>query len=87
MAPAPTGRDGLAEYQAAHIPGAVHFDIDTVSDKSSPPHDAHTRRFRHRRGDDGIGNQYKVVVYDSQAYSRVPGSGGCFVCLVTTMSH
>ena len=32
-------RDPAAEYLAAHIPGAVRFDIDEISDKSSPlPH-------------------------------------------------
>jgi len=63
----PTGRDGLAEYQAAHIPGAVHFDIDTVSDKSSPlPHMMPTPGdFATAVGTMGIGNQHKVVVYDS----------------------
>jgi thiosulfate/3-mercaptopyruvate sulfurtransferase len=33
------GRDAKAEYGAAHIPGAVFFDIDGVSDHASPlPH-------------------------------------------------
>ncbi|MBT7361452.1 MAG: sulfurtransferase, partial [Rhodospirillaceae bacterium] len=29
---AATGRDGKAEYDEAHIPGALHFDIDAVCD-------------------------------------------------------
>ena len=33
------GRDGRAEYDAAHIPGARYFDIDDVSDaRSDLPH-------------------------------------------------
>ena len=33
------GRDAKAEYGAAHIPGAVFFDIDAISDHASPlPH-------------------------------------------------
>ena len=33
------GRDAKAEYRAAHIPGAIFFDIDDLSDeKSSLPH-------------------------------------------------
>jgi thiosulfate/3-mercaptopyruvate sulfurtransferase len=33
------GRDAKAEYAAAHIPGAVFFDIDAISDHASPlPH-------------------------------------------------
>jgi thiosulfate/3-mercaptopyruvate sulfurtransferase len=34
-----SGRDAHAEYRAAHLPGAVFFDIDAVSDRTSPlPH-------------------------------------------------
>jgi thiosulfate/3-mercaptopyruvate sulfurtransferase len=29
------GRDALAEYEAAHIPGARFFDIDEISDARS----------------------------------------------------
>ena len=33
------GRDPAAEYSAAHIPGALYFDLDAVSDHGSPlPH-------------------------------------------------
>jgi thiosulfate/3-mercaptopyruvate sulfurtransferase len=33
------GRDPQAEYAAAHIPGAVFFDLDSTSDRTSPlPH-------------------------------------------------
>ena len=28
-------RDPLAEFEAAHIPGAVHFDIDAISDHAT----------------------------------------------------
>jgi thiosulfate/3-mercaptopyruvate sulfurtransferase len=59
-------RDGFKEYQAAHIPGAVYFDIDEISDHGSglphmlPPPEAfalHMRRL-------GIGDGAKIVVYD-----------------------
>ena len=30
-----SGRDGAAEYRAGHIPGAVFFDIDAISDQQS----------------------------------------------------
>ncbi len=34
-----SGRDAAAEYAAAHIPGAVFFDLDASSDRTSPlPH-------------------------------------------------
>ena len=33
------GRDARAEYEAAHIPGAVFFDIDAIADTANPlPH-------------------------------------------------
>jgi thiosulfate/3-mercaptopyruvate sulfurtransferase len=33
------GRDAGAEYAAAHIPGALYFDLDATSDRASPlPH-------------------------------------------------
>ncbi len=33
------GRDPRAEYEAGHLPGAVFFDLDAVSDRESPlPH-------------------------------------------------
>jgi thiosulfate/3-mercaptopyruvate sulfurtransferase len=59
-------RDGFKEYQAAHIPGAVYFDIDEISDHGAgPPHmlpppevfALHMRRL-------GIGDGMKLVVYD-----------------------
>jgi thiosulfate/3-mercaptopyruvate sulfurtransferase len=59
-------RDGFKEYQAAHIPGAVFFDIDEISDHGVglphmlPPPDAfalHMRRL-------GIGDDTRIVVYD-----------------------
>ena len=37
----PTGRNARAEYEAAHIPGAIFFDIDAV-----PPHVAQREDFR-----------------------------------------
>ncbi len=70
----PTGRDGLAEYRESHIPGAVHFDIDAISDKaSSLPHmlpspDA----FAEAVGAMGIGNDHRVVVYDADGLFSAP---------------
>jgi thiosulfate/3-mercaptopyruvate sulfurtransferase len=60
-------RDGAAEFVKAHIPGAVHFDIDAISDHStSLPHmlpdpvafSSAVRKL-------GIGDGMKIVVYDS----------------------
>jgi len=60
------GRDAKAEYAEGHIPGAVHFDIDVISDKSSelphmlPPAPA----FEAQVGALGIGTGDFVVAYD-----------------------
>jgi len=60
------GRNGRAEYLAAHIPGAVFADLDWLSDETSPlPHTFPTAaQFGARIGSLGIGNADAVVVYD-----------------------
>jgi thiosulfate/3-mercaptopyruvate sulfurtransferase len=59
------GRDARAEHLAAHVPGAVHFDIDEIKDTRSPlPHmlpDAAS--FAEAVGRLGIGDGDRVVVY------------------------
>jgi thiosulfate/3-mercaptopyruvate sulfurtransferase len=68
------GRDAKAEYRAAHIPGAVFFDIDELSDeKSSLPHmlppapkfASHMRRL-------GLGDGNFIVVYDGAGIYSAP---------------
>ncbi|QDL90761.1 3-mercaptopyruvate sulfurtransferase [Paroceanicella profunda] len=61
------GRDPKAEYLAGHIPGAIFFDIDEISDNQSPlPHMAPpVEKFISRMRALGIGDGYRVVVYDS----------------------
>ena len=60
-------RDPRAEYDAEHIPGAIFFDIDSISDKSSSlPHMLpSTVDFASRMKKMGIGDGMRVVVYDS----------------------
>lgn len=59
-------RDAAAEYAAGHIPGAVRFDIDAVSDHSSSlPHMLPSPQdFAKAVGDMGITPQSRVVIYD-----------------------
>jgi len=59
-------RDPLAEYTAAHIPGARFFDIDEISDLRSPlPHTVPTvEKFISRMRAMGVGDGHQVVVYD-----------------------
>ena len=60
------GRDAKAEYAAAHIPGAVFFDIDEMSDETSPlPHMlAPPAKFASRMRKLGLGDGNLIVVYD-----------------------
>jgi thiosulfate/3-mercaptopyruvate sulfurtransferase len=63
-----TGRDAKAEYQVAHIPGAVFFDIEDISDEKNPlPHMLpSTTKFASRVKKMGIGDGMRIVVYDSE---------------------
>jgi thiosulfate/3-mercaptopyruvate sulfurtransferase len=69
-----TPRDARAEHAERHIPGAVFFDIDEISDHSNPlPHmlaepkdfAVHARRL-------GVEPDSKVVVYDAQGLFSAP---------------
>jgi thiosulfate/3-mercaptopyruvate sulfurtransferase len=59
-------RDARAEFEAAHIPGAVFFDIDAIADRaSSLPHMLPSAaQFAAAVGELGIGNGHRIVVYD-----------------------
>ncbi len=60
------GRDAKAEYEAAHIPRAVFFDIDDLSDEKSPyPHMlAPAPKFASRMRRLGLGDGNLIVIYD-----------------------
>ncbi|MGB6543818.1 MAG: 3-mercaptopyruvate sulfurtransferase [Xanthobacteraceae bacterium] len=60
-------RDVQAEYRAGHIPGAVFFDIEAISDHSTElPHMLPgTTQFGEAVGALGIGDGDTIVVYDS----------------------
>ncbi len=59
-------RDGSAEYLAGHLPGAVYWDLDRLSDQSTPlPHMLPDAASLAREiGALGIGDSDRVVVYD-----------------------
>jgi thiosulfate/3-mercaptopyruvate sulfurtransferase len=61
-------RDPKAEFDLVHIPGAVFFDIDEISDTESPlPHMLPSpAKFASRMKAMGIGDGSRIVVYDSQ---------------------
>lgn len=63
-----TGRNAKAEYITEHIPGAVFFDIDEISDKSNPlPHMLPSSvQFASQMKKLGLGDGMRVVAYDSE---------------------
>jgi thiosulfate/3-mercaptopyruvate sulfurtransferase len=69
-----TGRNARREYEAAHIPGAVFFDIDAIADSANPlPHmlpDAAS--FAAAAGALGIDEQQEIVVYDALGLYAAP---------------
>src|SRR4029077_9180795 len=60
-------RDPKAEYLAGHIPGALFFDIDDLSDERSQlPHMLpSTVKFASRMKKMGVGDGMRIVVYDT----------------------
>jgi thiosulfate/3-mercaptopyruvate sulfurtransferase len=67
-------RDPKTEYQAAHIPRAVFFDIDDLSDETSAlPHMlAPAPKFASRMRKLGLGDGNLIVVYDSAGIYSSP---------------
>jgi thiosulfate/3-mercaptopyruvate sulfurtransferase len=61
-----SGRDAFTEYQAAHIPGAVFFDLEASSDRHSPlPHMLPSPAdFAERMSALGLDDADDIVVYD-----------------------
>jgi len=59
-------RDARAEFALAHIPGAVFFDIDEISDETSDlPHMLPSPvKFASRARKLGLGDGSRIVVYD-----------------------
>jgi len=69
------------DYLAAHIPGAMFFDVDAVSDHSTPlPHMFPTaEQFGRDVGALGIGNGDTVVLYDSGGWVAAPRAWWMFL--------
>ena len=59
-------RDAAADYRAGHIPGAVFFDIDAISDQRSPlPHMLPSAAdFAARMSTLGLSDSDTLVIYD-----------------------
>ncbi|HLG81145.1 MAG TPA: 3-mercaptopyruvate sulfurtransferase [Bradyrhizobium sp.] len=69
------------DYLAAHIPGAVFFDVDAVSDHSNPlPHMfPSAEQFGRDVGALGIGNDATVVIYDAGGWVAGPRAWWMFL--------
>ncbi|GGC71269.1 3-mercaptopyruvate sulfurtransferase [Chelatococcus reniformis] len=67
-------RDPEAEYLAAHIPGAVRFDIERIKDPTSPlPHMMpRPEAFAAAVSQLGIGDGKRIVVYDGMGLFAAP---------------
>ena len=69
-----TKREGRREFLAGHIPGAAFFDLDAVSDHTSPlPHMLPSPEdFASAMGALGVSNDVRVVVYDGAGLFSAP---------------
>jgi thiosulfate/3-mercaptopyruvate sulfurtransferase len=69
------------DYLAAHIPGAVYFDVDAVSDHSNPlPHMyPSAEQFGRDVGALGVSNNDTVVIYDSGGWVAAPRAWWMFL--------
>ena len=69
------------DYLAAHIPGAVYFDVDAVSDHSNPlPHMfPSAEQFGRDVGALGVSNADTVVIYDAGGWVAAPRAWWMFL--------
>lgn len=67
-------RDARAEYAAAHIPGAVFYDIDAIADRGTTlPHMLPTAaEFAAAMAALGIGDETFVIAYDAYGIPSAP---------------
>ena len=65
-----TDRDARAEYEAAHIPGAVFFDLDAVCEaRGLHPHMVPSdAKFSSRVRKLGLGDGSRIVIYDDNRF-------------------
>jgi thiosulfate/3-mercaptopyruvate sulfurtransferase len=68
------GRNGKAEFEAGHIPGAIFFDQDEIADQNSGlPHTLPSPQvFAHHMGAAGITPHDTIIVYDGTGYFSAP---------------
>jgi thiosulfate/3-mercaptopyruvate sulfurtransferase len=66
---ADTGRNASAEYEAAHIPGAVFMDLGELVDVDAPIENTlpSATKFASRMQTLGLGDGSRIVLYDDSA--------------------
>src|SRR4030081_653595 len=66
--------DPRARYLDNHIPGAIFFDIEELSDHSTPlPHMLPTAEdFSHSMSSLGVGNDMTIIVYEQEGVFSAP---------------
>lgn len=86
--PGQEDRDVGEEYRAGHIPGAVFFDIEALSDHTSPlPHMMpRPEAFAVAMRELGVHQDKHLVVYDDGNLFPPPAHGGCCGLLALRMS-
>lgn len=64
------GRNAVAEYEAGHIPGAVHMDLENLVDSTSslPNMLPQPEKFASRMQSLGLGDGSRIVLYDDSPY-------------------
>jgi thiosulfate/3-mercaptopyruvate sulfurtransferase len=72
----------IDDYLRAHIPAAVFFDVDAVSDHDNPlPHMfPSAEQFGRDVGALGVGNEHTVVIYDAGGWVAGPRAWWMFLC-------
>ena len=67
-------RSGRSEYEAGHIPGALYFDIEALSDPATDlPHMLPApQALANALGELGLRREAKVVAYDGQGFFSAP---------------
>ena len=66
------------EYRAGHVPNALFFDIEALSDHTSPlPHDAAGRSVAVAMRELGVCSDKHLVVYDEGNLFSARARGGC----------
>ncbi len=78
---------GNDHFLEAHIPGALFFDIEDLSDTSSPyPHMLPSpEKFSSRMHKLGVGDGIRLLSTTTKAFSVRPARGGCSASWATRM--